>query len=116
MASLVATATASERNTIRVAAAWKVSGPAPATDGFLFLRMGVMETLVNANTSGEPRPGLATAWSVSDDGLTWCFEIRETNFHDGTPLTGEAAAAALTRASENRGPLSEAPFSAQRRS
>jgi len=112
LASLFATTvtTAAEQNTIRVAAPWEVSGPDPATDGSLFLRMGVMETLVNANTSAELEPGLATAWNVSDDGLTWRFELRETNFHDGTPLTGEAVAAALTRASENPGPLSKAPL------
>jgi len=103
--------TAADKSTIRVAAPWEVSGPDPATDGFLFLRMGIMETLVNANTSGELEPGLAAEWSVSDDGMMWRFELRETNFHDGTPLSGEAVAAALKRASENPGPLSKAPLS-----
>jgi peptide/nickel transport system substrate-binding protein len=33
-------------------------------------------------------PGIASEWSLSDDGLTWNFTIREgVKFHDGTDLT-----------------------------
>lgn len=49
------------------------------------------DTLVRF-VSGTTRiePALATKWSVSPDGLTWEFELREgIEFHDGTPLTAE---------------------------
>jgi len=37
------------------------------------------------------RPGLATAWEISPDGLTYTFHIRQNvMFHDGTPLDAAA--------------------------
>ncbi|MDY8110557.1 ABC transporter substrate-binding protein [Fulvimarina sp. 2208YS6-2-32] len=39
----------------------------------------------------EVEPSLATDWSISDDGLTYTFELREdVTFHDGTPFDAEA--------------------------
>ena len=36
----------------------------------------------------SPRPGLATSWDTSDDGLTWTFHIRDgVTWSDGQPLT-----------------------------
>jgi peptide/nickel transport system substrate-binding protein len=36
----------------------------------------------------EPRPELATAWEVSDDGKVWTFTIRDdATWHDGVPVT-----------------------------
>lgn len=38
-----------------------------------------------------PEPSLATDWEVSDDGLTWTFNLREgVTFHDGTPFNADA--------------------------
>lgn len=38
----------------------------------------------------EPRPDLATSWSVSDDGLTWTFDVvTNATWHDGVPFTAE---------------------------
>jgi peptide/nickel transport system substrate-binding protein len=35
-------------------------------------------------------PGIASEWSLSDDGLTWNFTIRKgVKFHDGRDLTAE---------------------------
>lgn len=43
-------------------------------------------------------PGLATEWSISEDGLTYTFKLREgVTFHDGTPFNAEAVAANLDR-------------------
>ncbi len=42
-------------------------------------------------------PGLAESWEVSDDGLTYTFNIREANFHDGTPVTANDVAFCLNR-------------------
>ena len=96
---------------INVAAPWEITSADPATDGYIFLRMGVMETLVDTDADGALKPGLASQWSASDDGLSWTFTVREANFHDGSPLTAEAVAKALTRAVELPGPLSKAPIS-----
>ena len=42
---------------------------------------------------GEESTGLATDWSVSDDGLTWTFTIRSgVTWHDGEPLTASDVA------------------------
>jgi peptide/nickel transport system substrate-binding protein len=42
---------------------------------------------------GEASPGLATDWSVSDDGKTWTFTIREgAKWQDGEPLTARDVA------------------------
>lgn len=61
--------------------------------------LNVYETLVfyDAET-GDILPRLATSWSVSDDGLTWEFTLREgVMFHDGTPLTADAVKQAFDR-------------------
>lgn len=43
-------------------------------------------------------PGLAESWEVSDDGLTYTFNIREATFHDGSPVTAADVAFCLNRA------------------
>lgn len=49
--------------------------------------------------SGEYLPYLATEWSVSEDGLTYEFKLRDdVKFHDGTPLTAQDYAYTLNRA------------------
>ncbi|MFJ3671412.1 ABC transporter substrate-binding protein [Streptomyces sp. NPDC090106] len=43
-------------------------------------------------------PSLASSWKVSKDGLTYTFTLRDgVTFHDGTPLTSAAVAAAVAR-------------------
>lgn len=37
--------------------------------------------------SGVVYPGIAESWEVSEDGLTVTFNLRESNWSDGTPLT-----------------------------
>lgn len=44
-------------------------------------------------------PGIAESWTVSDDGLTYTFKIRDgVKFHSGNPLTAQDAAWSLRRA------------------
>lgn len=39
----------------------------------------------------EVEPSLATSWSISEDGKTYTFALRENvNFHDGTPFNADA--------------------------
>ncbi len=50
----------------------------------------VFDTLVWRDASGETIPWLATDWSLSDDGLTWTFTLRDDVFwQDGQPLTAD---------------------------
>jgi peptide/nickel transport system substrate-binding protein len=51
----------------------------------------------------SPAPGLATDWEVSDDGLTWTFNIREgVEWHDGEPFTAHDVAYTYNRILEER--------------
>jgi oligopeptide transport system substrate-binding protein len=42
--------------------------------------------LFTEDAAGEPIPGMATDYSVSDDGLTWTFTLREAQWSDGEPV------------------------------
>ena len=51
----------------------------------------IAEPLIDRTPDGEFVAGLATDWSVADDGETWTFTLRQgVVFHDGTPFTAEA--------------------------
>lgn len=93
-----------------VAAPFEIKAADPILSGDIFLKMDVMETLVNADATGALLPGLATHWEVSGDGLSWRFHIRPgVQFHDGSPLTAAAAADALNWSLKKAGVLAKAP-------
>jgi peptide/nickel transport system substrate-binding protein len=46
----------------------------------------VQESLVEVKPDGSIVPMLAEDWTISDDGLTYTFTIREAKFHDGSDL------------------------------
>jgi peptide/nickel transport system substrate-binding protein len=53
-----------------------------------------LESLVSLDSDGTVIPWLADSWSVSDDGLTWDFTLRDgVTFTDGTPLDAAAVQA-----------------------
>ncbi|WP_052507282.1 ABC transporter substrate-binding protein [Desulfonatronovibrio magnus] len=82
-----------------VVSPWKANSLDPSNSGFVFTRMGCLETLVTSDRQGGIAPRLATAWETSDDGLTWSFHLRpDVLFHDGTPLNAQAASIALNHA------------------
>ncbi|MCG8515894.1 MAG: ABC transporter substrate-binding protein [Halanaerobiales bacterium] len=56
-------------------------------DNMIFVN--VYESLVTPNQdNGFPEPFIATEWTVSDDGRSWVFKLREdVVFSDGNPLT-----------------------------
>ena len=61
----------------------------------------VYNTLIEIDPKNleELTPGLAESWSVSDDGKTYTFKIRQgIKFHSGNPVTAEDAAFSLQRA------------------
>ena len=50
----------------------------------------VNEALIQADTNSEYVADLATDWEVSEDALTYTFNLREgVTFSDGTPFTAE---------------------------
>ncbi|MDQ1361077.1 MAG: peptide/nickel transport system substrate-binding protein, partial [Acidimicrobiaceae bacterium] len=59
----------------------------------------IYEGLVKyANGSTKLVPSLATAWTVSPDGMTYTFTLRSgVTFHDGTPFNSTAAAFSFSR-------------------
>jgi peptide/nickel transport system substrate-binding protein len=58
--------------------------------------MMVFEGLVERDRTQPGRtpplaPALATSWSISNDGLTYTFKLRQgVKFHDGTPFNADA--------------------------
>ena len=54
------------------------------------LMFNVYDFLVRATPSGQMVPDLAESWTVSDDGLTYTFQLRgDAVFHDGSPVEAE---------------------------
>lgn len=60
--------------------------------------MNIFDQLIRVDRTGTKlEPGLAESWTVSDDGLTYTFKMRDAKFSDGTPITAEDAAYTLIR-------------------
>lgn len=53
--------------------------------------MAVFDRLIERSQDGTLYPGLATEWSVSEDGMTWNIKLRQdVKFHDNTPFNADA--------------------------
>ena len=62
----------------------------------------IYEGLVREDENGEIVPLLATDWTVSEDGMTYTFNLKpDVKFSDGTPVTGEDWIWSLERARDN---------------
>ena len=66
-------------------------------DATILSRLGVTEGLTRLDGNGAASPALAESWSRESDG-SWLFTLREARFQDGTEVTPESVAAALTHA------------------
>ena len=74
--------------------------PADATQPDSLVRRNVIrlifDTLVSLDTEGNAQPALAVSWRAESGNRRWQFWLRNNvNFHDGSLLTPEAAAASL---------------------
>jgi peptide/nickel transport system substrate-binding protein len=68
-----------------------------ATSSFQVMR-SIYDTLVEVDRQGNLVPALAESWTISDDGLSWRFHLRDgVTFHDGSPLTSADVKATLGR-------------------
>jgi len=85
---------------IAPAAAW-----APETDdAHALMRAGCLETLLKYGYDGELEPMLAMEWHQVDE-TTWEFTLREgVQFQNGTPMTADAVAGALSHLLEVQTP------------
>lgn len=72
------------------------SAAAGAIDSVLY--SNVFEGLTRFTGDGAVVPGLADAWEISDDGLTYTFTLRSgVTFHDGTTMDAEDVKFSLDR-------------------
>jgi peptide/nickel transport system substrate-binding protein len=66
----------------------------------------VFDVLIRVDKTGTKlEPGLAESWTISEDGLTYTFKIRDAKFSDGSPITAGDAAFSLLRIRDNKGSL-----------
>lgn len=57
----------------------------------------IYDTLLEVDKDGSLVPALATSYEVSEDGLTYTFELAQATFHDGTAFGPEDVVASLER-------------------
>jgi peptide/nickel transport system substrate-binding protein len=70
---------------------------AAAVTGGIYHYLG--DSLVARDFDRKIVPGLARSWNLSDDGLTWTFELKDAvKLHDGTQLDAYALRASFERA------------------
>lgn len=62
------------------------------------LRAATTEGLVGFDAEGRVVPALADRWIVTEDGQSYIFRLRNGQWPDGAPITGESAATTLRRA------------------
>ena len=73
------------------------SAAAGAIDQVLYAN--VFEGLTRFGPDGSVQPGLAASWTISDDGLSYTFQLREgVIFHDGTTFESSDVVFSLDRA------------------
>jgi peptide/nickel transport system substrate-binding protein len=75
--------------------------------------MNIYEGLVRYRDGTlQVEPALAESWSISDDGLTYRFKLRDgIQFHDGSPVTAEAVKFNFDRMLDDKHPYHDTgPF------
>ena len=73
------------------------AGAAAAIDEITYAN--IFEGLTRIDETGAVKPALAKSWTISDDGLTYSFALREgVTFHDGTSFEADDVVFSLNRA------------------
>ncbi|MBM1635176.1 ABC transporter substrate-binding protein [Sulfitobacter mediterraneus] len=104
---------ASAQDTIRIASPNKVTVLDPivsAAAGNIEAYGQLYARLLRRDADGMLQPGLAESYEMSEDGLTYTFELREAKFSDGTTITAEDAAFSLNRVSKDENSAYPAGF------
>jgi peptide/nickel transport system substrate-binding protein len=104
MALMLSATVLSAQDTIRIASPNKVTVLDPivsAAGGNIEAYGQLYARLLRKGPDGALQPGLAESWEVSEDGLTYTFELRDAKFSDGSAITAEDAAFSLTRVSKD---------------
>nr|WP_319556454.1 ABC transporter substrate-binding protein [uncultured Vibrio sp.] len=101
--------TPNKNNTLSISGPWEVSSLDPSKQGYMLIRMQVIETLLNVDGKGIITSGLASKWHSSEDGLSWYFTLRDNvTFHDGSKLDAAAVVRSLAFAQRKHGTLNKA--------
>lgn len=59
------------------------------------VKLALHRGLVNYGVDGKISPELAESYEISDDALSYTFNLRDASFHDGTPVTSADVMASL---------------------
>lgn len=91
---------------LNVVAPWEITSVDPSKSGYIFQRLQLAETLVDADEKGNLLPALAVSWQSNATADEWTFTLRENvKFHDGSILTAENVVQSLTAALAKPSPL-----------
>lgn len=93
---------AAQAETLRVAMGFdplSLDPIATSDNGSIWTQLLMFDTLIRPDRTGEGlEAGLAESWTVSEDGLTLNFKLRDAKFSDGTPVTAEDVQFSIERA------------------
>ncbi len=98
---------------VRVASPYKVTTLDPiasAAAGNIEAFGQLYARLLRKDAEGALQPALAESWEVSDDGLTYTFELRDAQFSDGSEITAEDVAFSLNRVAKDEASAYPAAF------
>lgn len=99
------------KDTLNISGAFEYNSQEVTKDGFIFSRLQMTESLIGIDNNAQPYPLLATKWQVSDDGLTWKFDIREhVMFHDGSLMTVASVVDSLKHTVSKPGVIRQVPI------
>ena len=65
--------------------------------GAQHVRMATAEGLVRLDATGQATPAVAERWIITDDGASYIFKLRDSDWPDGSPITGETVRDSLRR-------------------